>query len=40
MSDVIKVGMADLNTVIPPNTIRTSGLGSCVGLILFDQQKR
>ncbi|MCK0470775.1 chemotaxis protein CheD [Halalkalibacter sp. APA_J-10(15)] len=39
MSDVIKVGMADLNIVTPPNTIRTSGLGSCVGLIIFDDQK-
>lgn len=37
MNDVIKVGMADLNIASPPNTIRTSGLGSCVGLILYDE---
>lgn len=37
MSNVIKVGMAELNTVCPPDTIRTSGLGSCVGLVLYDE---
>lgn len=36
MNDVVKVGMADLNTVSPPKTIRTSGLGSCVGVVLYD----
>lgn len=36
MGEVIKVGMADLNIVKAPNTIRTSGLGSCVGVILYD----
>ncbi len=34
---VVKVGIADLNTVRPPDIIRTSGLGSCVGVILFDR---
>ncbi|WP_066173080.1 chemotaxis protein CheD [Bacillus marinisedimentorum] len=34
---VVKVGIADLNTVRPPDVIRTSGLGSCVGVILFDK---
>ncbi|WP_317633778.1 chemotaxis protein CheD [Perspicuibacillus lycopersici] len=33
---VIKVGIADMNIVHAPNTIRTSGLGSCVGVILYD----
>ncbi|MBU8906990.1 chemotaxis protein CheD [Desertibacillus haloalkaliphilus] len=37
MNDVVKVGMADLNIVKPPHTIRTSGLGSCVGVVLYDQ---
>ncbi|GAE36051.1 chemotaxis protein CheD [Halalkalibacter akibai] len=36
MSNVIKVAMADLNVVTAPDTIRTSGLGSCVGLVLYD----
>jgi chemotaxis protein CheD len=35
-SQVVKVGIADMNIVTPPNIIRTSGLGSCVGLVLFD----
>jgi chemotaxis protein CheD len=37
MNEVIKVGMADLNICKPPKTIRTSGLGSCVGVVLYDE---
>ncbi|WP_017727333.1 chemotaxis protein CheD [Halalkalibacterium ligniniphilum] len=40
MAEVIKVGMADLNVAIAPDTIRTSGLGSCVGVILYDEQSK
>ncbi|ADH99275.1 chemotaxis protein CheD [Salisediminibacterium selenitireducens] len=40
MSNVIKVGMADLNVVKPPDTIRTSGLGSCVGVIIYDERAK
>lgn len=36
---VVKVGIADLNIVTAPNTIRTSGLGSCVGVVIYDQYK-
>ncbi|WP_339063285.1 chemotaxis protein CheD [Tepidibacillus marianensis] len=36
MTNVIKVGMADLNVVTSPDRIRTTGLGSCVGITLFD----
>jgi chemotaxis protein CheD len=36
MSEIIKVGMADLNIAISPDRIRTSGLGSCVGVAIFD----
>ncbi|WP_096189103.1 chemotaxis protein CheD [Evansella halocellulosilytica] len=39
-AQVIKVGMADLKLTTPPNTIRTSGLGSCVGIIIFDERKK
>jgi chemotaxis protein CheD len=35
--EIVKVGIADLNIVKSPSRIRTSGLGSCVGLILFDK---
>lgn len=33
---VVRVGISDLNIVSAPNTIRTSGLGSCVGIIIYD----
>lgn len=36
MSEVIKVGMADLNVCKAPDVITTLGLGSCIGLILYD----
>ena len=36
MSEIIKVGMADLKTCVPPNGITTLGLGSCVGIALRD----
>lgn len=36
---VVKVGIADMNIVRTPNHIRTSGLGSCVGVVVYDQAK-
>jgi chemotaxis protein CheD len=33
---IVKVGIADMNIVKAPNVIRTSGLGSCVGVIIYD----
>ena len=36
MKDMIKVGMADMKLCEPPDTITTVGLGSCVGLVLYD----
>lgn len=36
---VVKVGIADMNIVRTPNHIRTSGLGSCVGVVVYDQSK-
>jgi len=36
MTNLIKVGMADLNIVKAPDLIRTAGLGSCVGVVLYD----
>lgn len=43
MSDEIyveKVGIADMRFVKAPDRIRTSGLGSCVGLVIYDFDKR
>ena len=34
MSEIIKVGMADLKTCLPPNGITTLGLGCAVGIAL------
>lgn len=36
--NIIKVGMADLNVAGFPDSIRTTGLGSCVGLTMYDPQ--
>ena len=36
---VVKVGIADMNIVKPPYSIRTSGLGSCVGVVIYDEKK-
>lgn len=32
--------MADISLASPPHTIRTSGLGSCVGIILYDDRAK
>ena len=40
MSEMIKVGMADLNICLAPNAITTLGLGSCVGIVLFDSVRK
>ena len=36
MSEIIKVGMADLNVCKSPDGITTLGLGSCVGIAIRD----
>lgn len=37
---VVRVGISDLNVVSAPDTIRTSGLGSCVGIVIYDLQRK
>jgi chemotaxis protein CheD len=37
---VIVVGMADLKVAKHPDTLTTLGLGSCVGITLFDRNKK
>lgn len=39
-NDVIKVGIAQMDVVRIPKTIRTSGLGSCVGVVIYDESKK
>ncbi len=36
MSTMIKVGMADLKVTSSPNVLSTLGLGSCIGICLYD----
>lgn len=37
--DIVKVGIADMNIIKYPSLIRTSGLGSCVGVVIYDEKK-
>lgn len=37
---MIKVGMADLNCCKNPDALTTLGLGSCIGIILYDPQNK
>ncbi len=36
MQKTIRIGIADLNYCEPPDLISTIGLGSCVGVVLYD----
>lgn len=36
MNQIIKVGMADLKVTKPPEVLSTLGLGSCIGICLYD----
>jgi chemotaxis protein CheD len=36
VSEVVKVGIADMKIAKGQQSIRTSGLGSCVGVVIFD----
>ena len=40
MSKMIKIGMAELDICLPPDAITTLGLGSCVGVVLYDPTKK
>jgi chemotaxis protein CheD len=40
MPKCIKVGMADMNVLSGSGKLRTAGLGSCVGVILYDPAQR
>lgn len=40
MGELIKVGMADLNCTKSPGVLTTLGLGSCVGVCLYDTSNK
>lgn len=39
-NEVVKVGIAQMDIVKVPKTIRTSGLGSCVGVVIYDESTK
>lgn len=38
--NIVRVKMADLNVAKSPEVLITSGLGSCIGVVLYDGQKQ
>lgn len=40
MSEIFKVGIADLKTCVSPDGVTTLGLGSCVGIAIRDPQTK
>lgn len=40
MVELIRVGMADLKVACHPSILTTLGLGSCVGITLYDRNKK
>ena len=38
-SKIVKVGIADMKIAASPYVIRTSGLGSCVGVVIYDMER-
>lgn len=40
MSKMVRVGMADYKICRPPQKISTLGLGSCLGVVLYDNQTK
>lgn len=37
---IVKVGMADWKSTSAPHLLRTSGLGSCIGFVIYDDKKK
>lgn len=40
MSEIIRVGIADMNICKAPDKITTIGLGSCIGVVLYDSNAK
>lgn len=40
MNNMIKIGMAEMDLCSSPDAITTLGLGSCVGVVLYDPTKK
>ncbi|WP_053219637.1 chemotaxis protein CheD [Virgibacillus senegalensis] len=39
-NQIVKVGIADLKIASAPDSLRTTGLGSCVGVVIYDPSQR
>ena len=40
MANIIKIGMADLGVAKSPNLLQTQALGSCIGIVLYDNKAK
>ncbi|WP_088069499.1 chemotaxis protein CheD [Gottfriedia luciferensis] len=40
LKQIMKIGIAEMGIVKGSEVIRTSGLGSCVGVVVYDEEKR
>ncbi|CAG7841088.1 Chemoreceptor glutamine deamidase CheD [Clostridium haemolyticum] len=38
--DEVRIGIGDLNTAMPPQKLITVGLGSCIGIAIYDPIKK
>ncbi|WP_353892072.1 chemotaxis protein CheD [Proteinivorax hydrogeniformans] len=38
MTDVLKVGMSEVKITSAPTMLKTTGLGSCIGLCMYDEK--
>lgn len=39
-AEILHVGIADAKIAVFPQLLRTAGLGSCVGVVVYDKQKK
>lgn len=39
-NEEIRVGIADLNTAVSPKKLITVGLGSCIGIAIYDPNNK
>lgn len=40
MGNVVKIGIADMHIVSAPDSVMTIGLGSCVGIAIWDKSRK
>lgn len=40
IEEIVKIGIAEMKITKCPNILKTSGLGSCVGVVIFDSKSK